>query len=394
MPLIAPDNSYLLIAILACIAWLGLRGDRRNWFKKVSGILVAMFVSGLLASTKVIPSGSDKTITVPVYDFIFKYFVYLAIPLLLFDVNLKQIWKESGRMVLIFLVGAVGVVAGGLIAAFIFGFEGDDGWKLSSILSGTYIGGTMNFMALSNAFDFTKNNLFPSAVAADNILTNAYFFLLLLLPSVQWIAKQFIPWKEVTSEEASEKIKQAPVENINRAGITEQLLLCIGLSAAIVASGIYISSLITTAIHTDIKTDTLIITIITVIIANAFPGFLKPLKQTAFPAGMFLLYMFLVVAGTNANFGAILTGSPKVFGMVATIMLVHLITVLIAGKLMKFSLYEIGLSSCANISGPAVSVTLAASYKAKSLITPVILVAILGYALGNVAGYLVAWILH
>ncbi len=393
MPLIAPDNNYLLIAVLAAIAWLGVTGDRRNWFRKVSGILVAMFLSGLLASIKVIPSGSDKNITVPVYDFIFKYFVYLAIPLLLFDVNLKKIWKESGRMVLIFLIGAVGVIIGGVVATFLFGFEGDDGWKLSSILTGTYIGGTMNFMALSNAFDFTKNNLFPSAVAADNLLTNAYFFLLLLLPSVKWIARKFIPWKEEVAGNASADSPQQH-QTKGTAGITEQLLLSIALSAIIVGTGSFLSSTLAKLIHTDIKMDTLVITIITVIIANAFPAFLQPLKQTAFPAGMFLLYMFLVVAGTNANFSEILTSSPKVFGMVATIMLVHLLIVLIAGKLLRFSLYEIALSSCANISGPAVSVTLAASYKSKTLITPVILVAILGYALGNVAGYLVAWMLH
>ena len=74
--------------------------------------------------------------------------------------------------------------------------------------------------------------------------------------------------KEEIIEPPEEKITAVNKEKISPAGITEQLLLCFGLCAAIVAAGIFISSQIASAIHTDLKMDTLIITIITVIIAN------------------------------------------------------------------------------------------------------------------------------
>ncbi len=387
--LILPSNDFLLLGALALIAWIGVTGDRRNWFKKVSGILISMALSGLLVTINVLPSGANDKISVPVYNGILKYFVLLAIPLLLFDVNFKKIKKESGRMLGIFLIGTVGVIIGGIIAGLVVPLPYEDNWKLSGILTGTYIGGSMNFVALSTMFDYTKSPLFSSAVAADNIFTNVYLFLLILLPGVKWIAKYYIKWQEPI-----ETITITPIEETinNNKSFTENALLSLGISALVIAFSIFLSNIVQQYTHTDFKLDVLFITIITVILANLFPKFLKPLQATSFDTGLFLLYMFLAVVGTNADFKQLLTAAPQVFLMVFIIMFVHLTIVLFFGKMFNYSLYEIGLSSCANISGPSVCVPLAAAYKTKSLVTPVILVAILSYAMGNIAGFFVGWL--
>lgn len=292
----------------------------------------------------------------------------------------------------IFFIGAAGVVAGGLVAGLVVPLPHTDAWKLGGILTGTYIGGSMNFMALSNMYNYTSNPLFASAVAADNIMTNVYLFLLLLLPGWSWVAKRFVPWQEPAEQVLPGTPETIPTPlNIP---VTEKLLLSMGLSAIIVAAGKFLGAYVQQLAGSDTRPDVLFITVIAVAAANLFPRWLQPLRELAFEAGLFMLYMFLAVAGSNADFSKLLAAAPQVFAMVGIIMGVHLSVVLVLGRWLRYSIYEIGLSSCANISGPPVCVPLAAAYKTRSLVTPVILVAILGYAIGNLAGFFTGWLLQ
>ncbi|MBC8004265.1 MAG: DUF819 family protein, partial [Verrucomicrobia bacterium] len=59
-------------------------------------------------------------------------------------------------------------------------------------------------------------------------------------------------------------------------------------------------------------------------------------------------------------------------------------------KLFKFDVYEVIISSSANIMGPSVAAPMAASLGQKKLITPAILVGILGYVIGTFIGVSIA----
>ena len=389
--IINANNHFALLAIIFMVAWFGITGDRRNWFKKVSGVLISIAIMGALTSINLIPSAADESISVPVYNGILDYFVALAIPLLLFDVNFKKIRNESGRMIGIFLIGAIGVIIGALIAGTTVTLAHDAIWKLSGVFTGTYIGGSMNLMALASAFNFTHDPLFSSAVAADNIMTNVYLFILMFIPGVKWIMKLFVKWEEEPPK-ADEKI--AVEEKLSTITLTERLLLSVGVSAAIVAVSKLLGHLIAESTGFDLKLDILLITGFTLLLANLFPKLFKPLLSVSFDLGLFLLYSFLAVIGTNSDFSKLFHYAPEVFLMIAIIISFHFAFIMFFGRLLKYSFYEIGLASCANISGPSVCVPLAASYKTKNLVAPAILVGILGYAIGNVAGFFVGWLLR
>jgi uncharacterized membrane protein len=59
-------------------------------------------------------------------------------------------------------------------------------------------------------------------------------------------------------------------------------------------------------------------------------------------------------------------------------------------KLFKLDVYEIIIASAANIMGPSVAAPMAASLGQKKLITPGILVGILGYVIGTFIGVSIA----
>ncbi|KON89933.1 hypothetical protein AF332_25985 [Sporosarcina globispora] len=66
-----------------------------SWAAEISGAFVALIGAIILSNTGIIPKAS------PVYDAVWTFIIPLAIPLLLFHVNIKRIWQESGRLLII-----------------------------------------------------------------------------------------------------------------------------------------------------------------------------------------------------------------------------------------------------------------------------------------------------
>ena len=73
-----------------------------------------MIGSLVLVNLRVLPTGS------PVYDALGGYILPLAIPLLLFQSDLRKIIKESGRLLIIFIAAGATSVLGGIICGFLF----------------------------------------------------------------------------------------------------------------------------------------------------------------------------------------------------------------------------------------------------------------------------------
>src|SRR5690625_2199664 len=88
--------------------------QRFAWASKISGAIIALLGAVLLSNLGIIPTDSH------VYDTVWDYVVPLAIPLLLFQANIRQIWKKSGRLLIIFLLSSIATVAGAIIAFLTF----------------------------------------------------------------------------------------------------------------------------------------------------------------------------------------------------------------------------------------------------------------------------------
>ena len=145
--------------------------------------MIAIGTTFVLSNLRVIPSSA------PAYDVVWGYLVPLAIPLLLFKADLKRILRESGPTLLAFAAGAVGTVAGTWIAYQLVPL-GEEGWKLAGIFCATYVGGSLNYMAASEALDLRSGDLLAAGIAADNLVMTLYFLVLFALPSVGWLKKQ------------------------------------------------------------------------------------------------------------------------------------------------------------------------------------------------------------
>ena len=106
---IGPQHDFALWAVLFGLAGFGFWCERYPWGRKYTGVMLMMTLAIILSNLRIIPTAA------PVYDIVWEYLVPLAIALLLFQANLRIIIRESGPILIAFLVGSIAVVAGTLL---------------------------------------------------------------------------------------------------------------------------------------------------------------------------------------------------------------------------------------------------------------------------------------
>lgn len=388
MSFISPENDFLLFAIVAGAATLGIWSEYKRWFKQISGILITMVLTSVLSMSHVIPVASDPKAKVEVYEMIFNYFIPLAIPMMLMGSNITRIIREGGKLLVAFLIGAIGVIIGSYLAFYLIDLGPDSG-NTAGVISATLIGGSMNFIATGEIMNFSTHPLFSATIAVDNFAANAYILLLFAIPSMKFLTRFFV---EPKAENREEKEKNAGEETYP---ITmERIAISVTIAGVVAAIGNYLSDLIQKIYSTRMSTSILMITLLAVLLANLFPKKLKKLEDTAFAIGLWMMYVFLAVIGASTNLADMLHVGPSVIGFYLIIMFFHLVFLLSLAKLFKFDVYEVIISSAANIMGPSVAAPMAASLGQKKLITPGILVGILGYVIGTFVGVTIAMTLN
>ncbi len=389
MSWIAPDDSFSIIALLMLAVAIGMWGEERGWFRTISGVLVTIMLGVLFTSLRLIPNGSNPDLNVPVYQFAFTYLIPYSIPLLLFNIELRKVFQQSGRLMVLFVIACFGVVLGALVATWVLDL-GDDTGKLAAVYTATYTGGSVNFMAVATSFDFLKSELFAVSILVDNAFTILFLLLIFYLPGMKILMPYFV---KHTYHDTGESPLLSGQEPANTDPLSLQLAQSWAISGIIVALGSGLAPYLEQALATEIQLDALMITVLILIAANIFPKYLQRLEKVAFQSGMFMLYFFLAVIGATCDVGSLFSSSPQVLLFAMIILSIHLLITVLFGKLLKFSLVDIALASGASVGGVSISASMAAAFGTRQALTPAILIGIMGYVLGTFLGIAVGWFL-
>jgi uncharacterized membrane protein len=359
--------------------WLE-RTTKWKVFEFLPAIIWIFLAPVFLSNLGVIPRQS------PIYDTFKSFAVPLFIVLMLLDINIRQSIRVAWRGAIVLVIGAVGIVIGAVVSyvAFRTGLPAD-AWSGFGALAGSWIGGTGNLAAVAESLD-TPSELVGIVVIVDNFVYLVYFPL--ILGCKRW-AKPFNRFTGVTDEEIAElSASTAAVERKTHEVHFRDVLTLVGWGFTAVVAARWLAGLVP-EIRPVLTTSTWTILLVTTIGILLSATKLKDVPGTE-PLSMSFVYLYMTMIGASADLRAL--GDAHWFlaaGFVA--IAVHLVFIVFGAKLLRLDVSMAAVSSVAAVGGAA-SAPVAAGYHREELVPVSIMLALIGYALGNYLGVATAYL--
>lgn len=375
-------HPYALLAALMLIPVFFINLERwTKWklFEYLPPVIWIFLFPILLSSLRVIPNSS------PTYSTFKAFAVPMFIILMLLDVDLRSTMKVAFRSVGVLVMGAFGVVIGGMLAFYVLkGQLEPEAWRGFGALVGSWIGGTGNLAAVAEAVD-TPPTMMGIVVIADTFIFILYFPL--LFAAKKW-AGPFARFTGVTEEDTrllDEAVSQ--MEEKSSAVQFRDVLTLFGIGFLL----IWIVSLI--AGHLPVmqgvfsaKTWQILILTTAALVLASTP--LRKIPGTR-ALSMALVYVYLCMIGAQADIREAASAPYFLLAGVLCIIL-HLGFCVLAARIFRIDVHLTAIASVAAIGGAA-SAPVVAAYHRKDLVPVSILLALIGYALGNYLGLLAAY---
>jgi len=328
----------------------------------------------------VIPRSSDIYLT-------FRSFaVPMFIVLMLLDIDIRRTMQVAWRGAAVLVIGSVGIVVG-CVAAYVMFRNGlpDNAWSGFGALAGSWIGGTGNLAAVAESLE-TPEELIGIVVIVDNLVYLVYFPLILT-------CKRWAPWFNrftgVTQEEIDAVYTaSADVEKKRHEVKFPDLLTLVAWAFAAILAANWLSTFIP-PIGRVLGQGTYAILLVTTfgILLSATP--LKKVPGTE-PIAMALVYMYMTMIGASADLAG-MAGAQWFIAAGFLAIAVHLAFTVLGAKLLRLDVSMAAVASVAGVGGAA-SAPVAAAYHREELVPISIMLALIGYALGNYLGVATAYL--
>ena len=359
--------------------WLE-RTTKWKVFEFLPAIIWIFLAPVFLSNLGVIPRQS------PIYDTFKSFAVPLFIVLMLLDINIRQSIRVAWRGAIVLVIGTIGIVLGSVASyvAFRSGLPAD-AWSGFGALAGSWIGGTGNLAAVAESLN-TPSELVGIVVIVDNFVYLVYFPL--ILGCKRW-AKPFNRFTGVTDAEIAElSASTAAVERKTHEVHFRDVLTLVGWGFTAVVIARWLAGLVP-EVPPVLTTSTWTILLVTTIGILLSATKLKDVPGTE-PLSMSFVYLYMTMIGASADLRAL--GDAHWFlaaGFVA--IAVHLVFIVIGAKLLRLDVSMAAVSSVAAVGGAA-SAPVAAGYHREELVPVSIMLALVGYALGNYLGVATAYL--
>lgn len=374
---------FVIPAIIFSIQEYSKRG--KKFFGIVPPLVFAYFVPTLLTFLGVIPDHS------PLYTQIKTFVLPASLLLLTIAIDIKGILKLGKKAIIMFLTGTVGIVIGGPITLLIYkNLLPADIWQGMAALSGSWIGGGANFIAIGQSVGATESMLGIMVIVdvlAANLLTGLLFY---LAGRYESIDKKMGADNSAILELRDKVVdfQNKTIRPTNTIDYFVMLALAFGLSYLAYVAGNALPNIGNIISHSTWK----VIIITTLGVVFSFTPIRKYEGAGASKLGSVMLYLLIGVIGASANLRAVFE-YPALFAMGITWLLIHLGIMLIVMKLIKAPLFFMAVGSQANVGGAA-SAPIVASAFHPALASVGVMLGIAGYVLGTYAALICARLLE
>jgi uncharacterized membrane protein len=374
-----------LSAVIATVFWLSGLPRLKSLFEVTPPIIYAYFVPTLATTFGIIPAAS------PTYDWMSRYLLPFALLLLMITIDLRAIVRLGGMAIFMLCAGTLGIVIGGPIVYMIFGgMLPPESWKGLAALSGSWIGGTANMVAIAESVG-TPNEILGPIIVVDTVVGYGWMGVLLFFSGWQARFDRRIGARTDAIEQTNARLAELTARRVPLE--TRTMLIIVGLgfacTVASVAAGARMPSIGTPTIISS--TTWAVLIVVTGGLLLSFTPVTRLEEAGASRIGYAALYLLLTAIGAQADLRAVLA-APLFLAAGLVWMAIHVGILLIAARVVRAPLFFFATGSMANVGGAASAPIVAGVYH--PAMAPVgLLMAVGGYVLGIYGGLLCAWML-
>jgi uncharacterized membrane protein len=311
--------------------------------------------------------------------------VIIAIPLLLFSLDLRKWFKMAGKTILSVFLALLSVIIVVYAGFFIFMDKIEDSSSVAGMLIGIYSGGTPNVAAIGKALNVDPT-LFIVVNAYDIII--GAFCLFFLITIAQRVFLFFLPAfskTDVTGNIFSTKKETSDIDDYSgmfKKDVVFDILKGLGLSIGVLAFSAFLGSLV----PKESETTVIILSVTTLGLVLSLIPKINRLKKT-FQTGMYLIIMFCMIIASMADLTNLFRIEYlEIFLYVFMVVFGSLFVHVLLSMIFKIDADTVIITSTAMVYSPPFVPVVAGALKNKEVIISGVTAGMAGYVLGNFLG--------
>lgn len=373
--------AALFLLVPAPIIWLN------NRFKAVEkiGIVLICYLLGILVGNIGILPESFSGIQTTMQD----VSICLALPLILFSVDIKKWMKTAKKGIICMLLAVVSIATVVFILQLIFR-DNPEAPKYAGLAIGVYTGGTPNIASIKTAIgvDETTYTIFNTYDMVISI-----FYMLLVTSGARKVIIKIFKLKpfegdkniSIDGEEVSTD-SETSYKGFFKPAVFGKICLAFLLSAAIVGVS-YVAGTLVKGYETAVT----ILLITTLSIACSFIKPVRSIKRTS-QAGMYIIYVFCFTVATMSDISKIININYTILIYIACSIFGSMILHALLCKIAKIDSDTMLITSVSAICSPPFVPVVATSLKNNAALVSGLATGIIGYAIGNYLGIGAYWL--
>ncbi|HEX9656947.1 MAG TPA: DUF819 family protein [Bacteroidota bacterium] len=377
-----PSEIFVyIIVLIGALYWVGDQKFAASFFRYLPQPIWIYFLPMLSSYFGIIPHVS------PFYDWVRNYLLPSGLVLMLLSANLPGLAKLGPKALGIMAFATSGIIIGATgTFALLHNSLPDEAWKGIAALTGSWIGGSANMVAVAKSVG-TPDSMLGPIIVVDTVVGYGWMGVVIALSAYQ---VKFDKWNKVdTSLVTTLNKRMMEIDEQNRRHVTIKdliFMLAIGFGVGFLTLKVGPMLPPVGEVLNAFGWTVVLATIVGVLLS------LTRLSELEFAGasnvGSVLFYMLLATIGAKADIAGIL--DAPLFALAGVMIIAtHASMILLGGHLLKVPMFLMATSSQANIGGPVTAPIVAGIYQ-HSLAAVGLLLAVLGNVLGIFGGLFVA----
>lgn len=373
--------AVVIVVVIGLIFFLAGRRRLKGFFRFVPPITLAYFLPMAMTTAGVLPSSS------PAYSWITENLLPASLVLLIVTTDIPSIMRLGPKALAMMLAGTAGVMIGGPVVLVLFGnWLPPASWKGVAALAGSWIGGSVNMMAVAEGIG-TPPDLLAPLIVVDTVVGYTWFGLVIYLSSYQDSMDRWLKADRSVIDEINSRLERERKQRSRPITLTD-LAYMLALAFGVGRVCFWAGSVLPEAGEIVGPFTWTIILVTAVAAALSFTPLRRLEDAGASRLGYIGIYIVLASIGARADVGAVLK-TPLFFAAGVIWIMIHASILVLAARLLRAPSFLFATASMANVGGTSTGPITASVYQ--SAMAPVgLLLAVFGMLIGTYAALICA----